>query len=318
MKNLVILLAVILFFASCTGGKSGENEGVKKDEGRIYISGAFALYPLAVKWAEEFQKEFPGIKIDISAGGAGKGMTDVLAGMVDIAMVSREVHEDEVKNGAWALTVARDAVFPVINVNNPLYSNLKVRGLKQEEFEQVYVKGINNWKLILGADIQINVFTRSDACGAAEMWAAYCGHNQEDLKGTGVFGDPGMAEAVKNDRLALGFNNLIYLYDIKTGKFNEGIASIPIDIDGNGRIDSTENFYSDMNDLKIAIKEGKYPMPPSRNLYFVCKGKPADGPVKTFLNWVITNGIKYIDEAGYVSLPEDVINEQINKLSLTE
>ena len=39
---------------------------------------------------------------------------------------------------------------------------------------------------------KINVYTRSDACGAAEMWAKYMGKKQEDLKGIGIYGDPGM------------------------------------------------------------------------------------------------------------------------------
>ncbi|MCE8429450.1 MAG: hypothetical protein J5U19_13805, partial [Candidatus Methanoperedens sp.] len=49
-------------------------------EGTISLSGAFALYPMAVRWGEEFQKLHPKVKVDISAGGAGKGMTDTLGG----------------------------------------------------------------------------------------------------------------------------------------------------------------------------------------------------------------------------------------------
>ena len=49
------------------------------------MSGAFALYPLANKWAEEFQKIHPDVRFNISAGGAGKGMADALARAVDQA-----------------------------------------------------------------------------------------------------------------------------------------------------------------------------------------------------------------------------------------
>lgn len=313
MKNIIILLLVI-GIAGCNSTSEKNEATTTTAEGRIYISGAFALYPLAVKWADEFQKEYPGVKIDISAGGAGKGMTDVLSGMVDIAMVSREVHDDESKKGAWQIAVARDAVFPVINTQNPLYSIISERGLTRLEFESLYLKGMSNWKTIVGKDVRINLFTRSDACGAAEMWAAYCGGKQEELKGTGVFGDPGMAEAVKNDKLGIGYNNLIYLYDIATGKCNQGIAPIPFDSDGNGKIDSTENFYRTMTSVKQAINDGKYPMPPARNLYFVCKGKPADGIVKLFLEWTLTKGIAFIDEAGYVALPEELGKTELKKL----
>jgi len=63
----------------------------KELKGQISLSGAFALYPLAVKWAEEFRKLHPKVKIDISGGGAGKGITDALAKVVDLGMVSREL-----------------------------------------------------------------------------------------------------------------------------------------------------------------------------------------------------------------------------------
>ena len=81
--------------------------------GQVSVSGAFALYPLAVQWANDFQVRYPDVKIDVSAGGAGKGMTDVLNGMVDYAMLSRELHQEEVDAGAMAFVVGRDAVIPV-------------------------------------------------------------------------------------------------------------------------------------------------------------------------------------------------------------
>jgi len=67
----------------CNFLNTNQTLGQSKLEGRLSLSGAFALYPMAVKWAEEFKKANPAVKIDISAGGAGKGMTDVLNNMVD-------------------------------------------------------------------------------------------------------------------------------------------------------------------------------------------------------------------------------------------
>ena len=60
-------------------------------QGTITISGAFALYPMMQRWAEEFHTIHPGVEFDISAGGAGKGMTDALSGAVDIGMISRDI-----------------------------------------------------------------------------------------------------------------------------------------------------------------------------------------------------------------------------------
>ena len=110
-------------------------------EGRITLSGAFALYPLAVKWADEFKKLHPKVKIDLTAGGAGKGMTDVLNNMVDIGMVSREVYPEEVKKGALGIAVAKDAVVAVVNSNNPAIKDILSKGMKREAASNIWISG---------------------------------------------------------------------------------------------------------------------------------------------------------------------------------
>ncbi|MBP5650625.1 MAG: substrate-binding domain-containing protein, partial [Bacteroidales bacterium] len=106
--NFTILLLILgmLMMSSC-GGKKSNTQTVGDLEGSITISGAFALYPLAVKWAEEFQTLHPNVRIDLSAGGAGKGMTDVLADVVDLGMVSREVYPPELEKGALPFASAK-------------------------------------------------------------------------------------------------------------------------------------------------------------------------------------------------------------------
>ena len=47
----------------------------------------------------------PKVKIDIQAGGAGKGITDVLSKVTDIGLVSRELNPAEFKKGAFAIAV---------------------------------------------------------------------------------------------------------------------------------------------------------------------------------------------------------------------
>src|SRR5690242_10789285 len=61
--------------------------------GTLAVSGAFALYPMMTVWAEEFTKLHPDVQFDVQGGGAGKGMTDTIAGAVDIGMISRSIKE---------------------------------------------------------------------------------------------------------------------------------------------------------------------------------------------------------------------------------
>jgi len=285
--------------------------------GHISISGAFALYPLAVKWAEEFKKLHPNVKIDISAGGAGKGITDALAGVIDLGMVSREIHPEELKKGAWAFAVAKDAVVPTINVKNPKIKELLAKGLTQEAAGKIFVTGeYKNWGQVLGiqSTIPIHVYTRSDACGAAETWAKFFGKAQENLLGTAVFGDPGLASAIQKDALGIGYNNISYAFDLKTKKPNPGILVLPIDVNKNGKVDAGENFYNTSSQLISAIAAGKYPSPPARDLYLVSKGKPTNPVVIAFLKFILTDGQKYNVPNGYISLSKEKLSANINKL----
>lgn len=310
--KLLLLLAVILQAASvqktfCQGKKSGQ----------ISISGAFALYPMVVRWADEYKKINTEVRFDISAGGAGKGISDVLNGMVEIGMVSREIYPEEIKKGAFPVAVTKDAVVAVINELNPALNDIMTNGFKRDAGNNIWITGrYTTWAQAFGTKFgsPIHIYTRSDACGAAEMWAKYFGKKQEDLLGVGVFGDPGLAQAVKKDPLGIGFNNIGYAYDAITRQQIKGIRVVPVDLNNNGKIDPDENFYNSMNDLIAAIASGKYPSPPARELYFVTKGNPKNNKVLSdFIRWVLSDGQKYINEAGYISLTNEKVKSEMEK-----
>jgi phosphate transport system substrate-binding protein len=282
----------------------------------IRISGAWALYPMAVKWAEEYQKVYPDVKIDVSAGGTGKGMTDALGGLVDIGMVSRDIYPQEVEKGAFVIPVVKDAVFPTVSENNPVLGDLLSKGVKRQTLMDIYITGkITTWGEVVGKPEikdKIEVYTRSDACGAAETWAKYLDKKQEDLRGIGVYGDPGLAYAVKKDPLGIGYNNLNYAYDAKTGKAVQGIVVLPFDVNENGRVDPEEDLSTKTKAVE-AVAEGRYPSPPARELYLVTKNKPS-GLTKAFIEWILKDGQKYVDETGYIQLPNERLNEALKKL----
>lgn len=286
--------------------------------GKITMSGAYALYPMCVKWGEEFKKLHPNVSFDIQGGGAGKGMTDVLSGTVNFGMVSRDIAPEEEKKGAYGIGVCKDAVIPTINPNNPYIEIIKQKGISRQAFYKAYVTGdVTNWGQLLGikSGKAVKLFTRSDAAGAGESWAKFLGpYKQEDLLGTGVFGDPGLAQAVAKDPLALGYNNINFVYDAKTRKPQPNLMPCPIDFNGNGVYDAAENVYSSLDAIDDAIVSGAYPSPPARALYLVTKNRPADPLLVAFLQWVLTDGQKFLDEAGYVKLPADLLKRELTQL----
>jgi phosphate transport system substrate-binding protein len=316
MKKIWIYFIIAVFIGS-TGYNKLYGQQKNKLEGTVTISGAFALYPLAVKWADEFKKIHPGVRFDISAGGAGKGMTDAITKIVDIGLVSREIYPEEVKKGAFGIAVTKDAVVPTISAQNPALKDILVKGLKKDAALNIFITGkYKTWAQATGikSKIPLRVYTRSDACGAGETWAKYFGKKQEDLLGVGVFGDPGLALAVKKDPYGIGYNNIAYAYDKTTKLPYNGVKVVPLDLNSNGKIDADENFYNNLDQIVEAIASGKYPSPPARDLYFVTGGKPAKKEVVEFIKWVLTVGQKYVGETGYIKLSKEKLDTGLNKI----
>jgi len=312
--SLTVALILATLLPACAPSGTPATSGTEL-EGTIKVSGAWALYPMMVKWAEEFQKVYPKVRIDVSAGGAGKGMADALGGAVDIGMVSREIRPEEIDQGAYFVPVVKDAVFPTINASNPVWEALSQKGVQRQTLVDLFIDGESlTWGEIAGTDSDeaVNVYTRSDACGAAETWAKYLGGEQEDLKNIAVYGDPGLAEAVRVDPLGIGYNNLNYAYDMATGLPVEGLQILPIDVNENGQVDPEEDLSTKQQALE-AVLTGVYPSPPARDLYLVTQTE-FQGLSAEFVRWILTDGQQYLAEVGYISLTEDQIDGALEKL----
>lgn len=285
--------------------------------GRIRVSGAWALYPMMLRWAEEFRKTHPEVPIQVSAGGASKGAQDVLAGRVEIGMVSRDIRPEELAQGAFCIPVVQDAVFATVNAANPAASALARHGVPRDTFIALWTGSKPmTWGEVSGnrkIKDRVRVYTRSDSCGAAETWAKYLGVEPADLRGLGVYGDRRLLNAVKSDRLAIGFDNLAYTYDARTGKPYAGLRVVPIDINGDARLDESEDFYGTLAQVREAIARGAYPEPLRREVYLMTKGKPT-GLVREFIEWILGEGQGLVEQAGYVRLPQERLEQAARQL----
>jgi len=311
---LTLLISLLFSLTACKPAPSPSSSGVP--EGTITVSGAWALYPMMTRWAEEYQKIYPLVQFDVSAGGAGKGMADALGDIVDIGMVSRDVTPEEEQNGAYWIAVTKDAVLPMVNAHNPVIADLMKQGLTQELFMKVYITGeVKTWGELVGKpEIQdeIHIYTRSDAAGAPETWAKYLGSKQEDLLGIAVYGDPGLLEAVIKDPLGIGYNNLGYAFDATSGAPVTGALALPIDVNQNAMADPEEILETKAEAIEM-VALNKYPSPPARPLNLVTHGKPT-GLVAGFIEWILVDGQQYVGEAGYVSLTVDQLAASLDKI----
>jgi len=315
IKKILVIILVVSIVAVIIFGFIGQ------DNKTIKVSGAFALYPMMNMWVEEYEEEHSDIRIDVSAGGAGKGMSDAINGIVDMGMVSRDIYQQEIDQGIFWISVAKDAVVATINSNNPVVDIILKRGITKQEFIDIFItRNIKTWgELVNDPSItnNIKVYSRSDACGAAKTWAKYLGnYSQDDLQNnadSAIDGDPNLAAIIQGDVNGIGFNNINFVYDADSKKPYDSIIPVPIDLNENGTIDDFENFYETRDEIVDSIANNVYPSPPARDLHLVTKNS-FTGIVKDFVYWILTDGQKYVTSSGYIKLSQDKIDQQLQYL----
>jgi len=290
----------------------------------IKIEGAYALTPMMEKWALEYKKTHPDINIEITTNGAGLGMANALKGIADIGMVSREIKDSEIDQGAFWVSVCKDAVVATINSNNPVIDKILEKGVTKQQFVDIFItRNIRTWGQLVGTDNNdlIEVYTRDDICGAAETWAKYLGnYTQNDLTinaDSTIEGDNILADKIIKKRYAIGYNNIGFVYlkkiDDKTVVPLDGIMPVPIDLNESGTLDENEKVYSNRSAIVTAINDYVYPSPPARALHLVTKNS-FTGDIKDFVYWILTEGQQYVLDKGYVPLPPETIADQISYL----
>ncbi len=298
----VLTIVCVSMLTACGGGQR-QNSPAKVDKKTITLSGAFAIYPTAVQWGEAFQRLHPEVKVEVSAGGAGKGAADCIAGLVDIGMVSREPDKAELDKGILAVPICHDGVFTIISEMNPVAEEIAAKGMTRSQLFALYKEQKKmTWEEVVGKSggkTPVSVYTRSDACGAAATFAKFLGKlKQEDLTGIGINSDPQMINAVLNDPSGISYTNFSYIFG-KDGRIVTGAKVVSIDVNENGKIDPEESVQARADAMKF-IEEGTYPI--GRTNFFFLRSKP-DGILKEFMQFCLgEEGTRILNEVG-TSLP---------------
>ena len=88
---------------------------------------------------------------------------------------------------------------------------------------------------------------------------------------------------------------------------------VPIDINGNGKVDKNESFYATRVALAKAIADGRYPSPPARDLNLLTKGKPT-GATAAFVRWILSDGQRFVEPEGFIRLTASKLTAAKKKL----
>lgn len=321
--RVIIPFIVLIFISGCPSSKKSNEQASpqpgKKTElnGRIRISGAYALYPLIIKIAEDFMALNPGVVIEVTRGGTGEGITDILTKKSNLAMISRPLTDEEISQGIWVIPIAKDGVAPIINQRNPHIDKLINQGISPEEFMRLFTSTKPmTWGEVIGngAKEKVVVYTRADESGAAEVWANFLYKKTDELRGIGVTGDDEMIKSIQENPLAIGFCNFSYAFDIATGERAKDIQIVPADLDFDNKIERKEMPFANLEEAHRSLWLGFYPDDLCRELTIGSIGKPADPAVVAFLHYVLGDGQARVKKSGFCPLNNVYLNYALDNL----
>lgn len=126
--------------------------------GRVTFAGSTTVQPLADKIGRAFREWYPGVELDIAAGGSLVGIQAVHDGTVDIGMASRALTPEEAE-GIEQYLIAMDVIAVVVHPDNP------VSGLTMAQLAAIYRGDIVNWSQVGGLDRPMLVVVREQTSG---------------------------------------------------------------------------------------------------------------------------------------------------------
>ena len=310
------------------------------------LSGAGATFPapLYQRWAVEYNKQVPAIKVNYQSVGSGAGVKNFLQGVVDFGASDAAMTDEEMaKAPRGAVLVPATAGSVVLAYNLEGVPNLK---LTREAMAGIFLGTIKKWNdpaiVAANPDVPlpaqaINVAYRSDGSGT-----------------TFVFTQHLAAISPEFDE-QVGFDKSVSFPVGVGGKGNEGVTALVKQTPGT--IGYVEFGYAEQNKLSVASLQNKsgafvaptpesgaaalasVEMPENLRIWPVDPEAPDAYPIATF-SWLLlsrkyddaaklkalkdfvtyglTEGQSYAIELGYIPLPEAVVAKANAALSTIE
>lgn len=279
--------------------------------GNLSSVGSDTLANLMTLWAEEFNRAYPNVNIQIQAAGSSTAPPALTEGTSNLGPMSRQMKDAELeafddKYGykPTAIPVAIDALAILVNKDNP------VKGLTMEQVDGIFSStnkcggtNIETWGdagVVAWGSKSIQLYGRNSVSGTYGYFKehALC---KGDLK-SNVNEQPGSASVVQS--VTSSVNGIGYS---GMGYSTSGIKMVPLAAKG------SKTFVDATPENAIA---GTYPL--SRYLYVYVNKKPnqALAPLENeFIKMVLSKtGQQVVIKDGYIPLPAKVVDKILTTL----
>lgn len=113
-----------------------------KPSGKIVVAGSSSITPLMEKLKEGYKLVNPNATIEIQQSDSTTGINSAIEQIADIAMVSREFKDNELKSGLKTQILALDGLAVIVNKENSINS------LSKESVKKIFAGEITDWNRV--------------------------------------------------------------------------------------------------------------------------------------------------------------------------
>jgi glycine cleavage system H lipoate-binding protein/ABC-type phosphate transport system substrate-binding protein len=304
MKRIIYLLISLLLINYSNAESSPfipESNNLTSDS--IKVISTPDLYNLTNLWANEYNKMFPGSKLEIIRVSDSRMANDLLERGA-IGFTSNEYFSGFDNGSIWKVVVGRDVIVPVINSKNPFLEEISRKGITPESFTDFFNNSDSRtWGTLLKGDQKSNagLFVINDN-SISKSIAGFLGTEAISDYGIKVNNAGELLSNIQKDPYAIGFCKLVSIMDPENRELAADIRLLPIDRNGNGLIDYNEKIYDNFNDFSRGVWIGKYPKALVSNIYSVSSDRPENKTEVDFLKWILNDGQKFLYSVGYSDL----------------
>ena len=322
--NVVIMKTRIFFFIGILllGYSSANSQGAVTTAGNIKggtvsVLSSPELYSLATQWAAEYSRLNPTVSIQVTKV-PESGISGMLKTGAGLGFVSQASDAALRGKSAWNMVVGRDVIIPVMNKKNSFLADINRKGISPAAFAGILENpGSATWGTMLGIgqNVPVHLYMVNDPAVKSGV-AEFAKINPGKITAQTVESGAALAAALQNDPNAIGFCRMGTIVNTGNQTFDENIALLPIDKNGNGNLDYAEKIYDNPQAFTRGVWIGKYPKALCGNIYAVSPVQPTGDLETAFLSWVITDGQKILNQHGYNDLVYNERQTQLDRLAV--
>ena len=272
----------------------------------ITVSGTKFTYPLIEKWITEYAKVNSQVQIKLVQKSS-------YSQEPDLSIVAHQPGKEDLKENQDIVYTGRYALLPASGQNNKILTSIPKKGLNKKEVEKLFFEVIDydNDAKVEQSKFNATIYSRENQACSSIALAGYFGHISSEIRGKKVTGDDiYLLTAIKKDSIGLTFNNLGYLYDIRSRKLKDGLALLPLDL----KKDAKDILTGDLDLVINTLEKNKVETVPVEKFGFIYSQQNERKEISDFLRWVLAEGQKFNHEEGFLNLDKDILAEQSNLL----